>query len=111
MSSATALVAAERLPQSFEDFARHLRVANYPAPRVIIDQEPGLTAQFALGFMHLGFASVLIWHAVKALPGALHTAASRRLAAIPRTTLLAASTSGLIGWAGFITLSVLFIWR
>lgn len=111
MSSTAALVPQQTLPQSFEDMARHLRVANYPAPRVIIDQEPGVGAQFVLAVMHLGFAGVLIWHALRALPNAVNIAAGRRLARIPRTTLFALSTSGLVGWAGFFAVSCLFIWR
>jgi hypothetical protein len=109
MSFATALVSQQNLPRTFDELARHLRVTSYPVPSVIIDQQPGVGAQFALALMHLGFASVLIWHGLKALPGAVNDAACRRLARIPRSTLLAASTSGLVGWAGFFTMTFIFI--
>jgi hypothetical protein len=111
MTSATALISQRNLPSTFDELARHLRITSYPVPRVIIDQEPGVGAQFALALMHLSFASVLIWHALQALPGAMNAAACRRLARIPRSTLLAASTSGLVGWAGFFIMTIIFIGR
>jgi hypothetical protein len=111
MTSATALVAQQNLPCSFDELARHLRVTSYQVPRVVIDQEPGLGAQYALAAMHLTFASVLIWHATRALPGAVNAAAHRRLARIPRTTLLATSTLGIVGWAWAIAETIIFIWR
>lgn len=110
-SSATALISQHNLPRTFEDFARYLSITTYPVPGVIIDQEPSVGAQFALALKHLSFASVLIGQALKALPGAAKLAASRRLARIPHTTLLATTTSGLVGWAGFFTMTALFIWR
>jgi hypothetical protein len=111
MTSATALVTQETLPRSFDELARHLRVTAYPVARVVIDQEPGVGAQYALAAMHLGFASMLIWHATRALPGAVNAAACRRLARIPRTKLLMLSTSGVVGWTWAIAVTVLFIWR
>jgi hypothetical protein len=111
MNCATALVSQQTLPRTFDDLARHLRMTSYPVPSVIIDQEPGVGAQYALALMHLGFASMLIWHATRALPGAINAAACRRLARIPRSTLLATATSGLVGWAGFLTMTCIFIWR
>jgi hypothetical protein len=111
MTSATALVPASNLPRTFDELARHLRVTASPVPRVVIDQEPGVGAQYALAAMHLSFASVLIWHATRALPGTVNAAACRRLARIPRTRLLMLSTSGVVGWTWAIAVTVLFIWR
>lgn len=111
MNSATALVAQQGIARTVDELARHLRVTAYPMPRVIIDQEPGVGAQYALALMHLGFASMLVWHATRALPGAVNAAVCRRLARIPRSTLLAASTSGLVGWAWALTLTAILIWR
>lgn len=105
------LAAQQNLPRSFDELARHLRVTSYPVPRAVIDQEPGIGAQFALAMIHLGFAGVIIWHTLMSIPGAVNAAAHRRLARIPRTTLLATSTSGLVGWGGFFTMTILFIWR
>jgi hypothetical protein len=111
MTSATALISQQNLPRTFDELARHLRITSYAAPSIIIDQQPGVGAQFALALMHLSFASVLLWHALRSLPGAVNAAACRRLARIPRSTLLATSTSGLVGWAGFFTMTAIFIWR
>lgn len=110
MSSTALAVSAADLPTSFDVLERHLRISTYAAPQ-IITQEPGVGAQFALAMLHLGFALVLIWHVLGTLPGAVNAAACRRLARLPRSTLLAASTSGLVGWAGFFTMTFIFIWR
>jgi hypothetical protein len=111
MTSATALISQQNLPRTFDDLARHLRVTSYPAPSVIIDQQPGVGAQFALALMHLSFATVLTCHALAALPGAVNAAACQRLARIPHSTLLAFATSGLVAWAWAIAVTALFIWR
>jgi hypothetical protein len=110
MSSTALAVSAADLPTSFDVLERHLRISTYAAPQ-IITQEPGVGAQFALAMMHLGFALVLIWHVMRGLPGQLHAAAHDRLCRVPRTALLALSTSGAVGWAWAFTLTILFIWR
>lgn len=110
MSSTAIAIPSRGLSDSFGELAQYLGNSTYPVPQVIT-QEQGALAPFALAVVYLRLASLLIWQGLAELPGHIDRAAHRRLARIPRTTLLAASTSGLVGWMGFFTLTVLFIWR
>jgi len=109
MSSTSLTIAPQHLPASYEEFARCLSNNTYASE--VITQEQGAAAQFALAMTHLSFALTLIARGFASLPSDINRAAIRRLARIPRTTLLAASTSGLIGWGWAFVLTVLFIWR
>jgi hypothetical protein len=110
MSAATALMPQDHLAQSLGDLSRHLRLTACPTP-CLIEQSPGLGQQFALAAMHLSFAILIAWHALVALPAAVRNAIEHRLRRIPRTALLALSTSGLVGWAGFLTVTIFAVWR
>lgn len=110
MSSTALTIPARGLPEGFGNLAQYLGDYTYTAPSVII-QESGPFAQFVLAGVYLRLAAMLIWHGLAALPGHIDRAAHRRLAAVPRTHLLAASASGLVGWTAALCLFVLFIWR
>lgn len=110
MSSTALTIPQHALGSSAADLANYLGSSAYSLPQVIT-QEPGPLAQFALAGVYIRLAATLIWHGLAALPGHANRAASARLARIPHTYLLFASTSGLIGWACSFTLAVLLIWR
>jgi hypothetical protein len=110
MSSTAIAIPSRGLPGSFGELAQYLGNSTYPVPQ-LITQEPGPAAQFALAGVYLRLAALLIWQGLAMLPGHVHTAAHRRLANIRRTTLLAVSTFGLVGWAWAFAVTVLFIWR
>lgn len=110
MSSTALTIPARGLCEGFEKLAQYLGNSTYPLPGVIT-QEAGPGAQFRLAWVYLRLAGALLWHGLAALPGHINSAAGAQLARIPRATLLALSASSFLGWAGFITLSCLFIWR
>jgi len=108
--SSTALIIQQRgLTDSFGELAQYLGNSTH-LPDIIV-QEAGPGAQFRLAWVYLRLAAVLIRHGLAALPGHANRAAGAQLARIPRSTLLALSTSGFIGWGGFISVTALFIWR
>ena len=110
MSSTALTIPSRAFGGSADHLASYLGSSTYQLPGVI-EQEPGPLAQFALAWVYIRLAAALIWHGLAALPGHAGRAASARLARIPHTYLLFASTSGLIGWACSFTLAVLLIWR
>jgi len=110
MSSTALTIPDHAFGDSASHLASYLGNSTYPLPQVIT-QEPGPLAQFALAWVYIRLAATLVWHGLAALPGHANRAASARLARIPHTYLLFASTSGLIGWACSFTLAVLLIWR
>jgi hypothetical protein len=110
MSSTAIAFPSRGLSGSFGELAHYLGNSTYPLPQ-LITQEPGPAAQFAMAGVYLRLAFLLIWQGLAMLPGHVHAAAHRRLARIPRATLLAVSTSGLVAWAWAFAVTVLFIWR
>lgn len=109
MSSAALTIPDHAFGDSAYQLANYLG-STYPLPQVIT-QEPGPLAQFALAWVYIRLAATLIWHGLAALPGHANRAASARLARIPHTYLLFASTSGFVAWAWAITVTAIFIWR
>src|SRR3972149_10356284 len=110
MFSTALAIPSRGLPDSFGELARYLGNSTYSLPDIIV-QEAGPGAQFRLAWVYLRLAAVLTRHGLAALPGHANRAAGAQLARIPRSTLLALSTSGFIGWGGFISGTTPFIWR
>jgi|SRR3990170_1604294 len=110
MFSTALAIPSRGLPDSFGELARYLGNSTYSLPEIIV-QEAGPGAQFRLAWLYLRLAIVLIRHGLAALPGHANRAACAQLARIPRSTLLALSTSSFVGWGGFVTVTALFIWR